>query len=189
MRNQLHRRALIVPAVLAFVWAGAVAARAHEASPPAPADERGASITPLAASDCNGGVQRQSLVRMEPVGFGLTEQQSFLTLPGSIVPFTVSAGTDQVVVTYSAEAALFGAPAGSSDFLQIQIWLDNAPMQPANDLVFASDVGQSSSIQVCKLVGPGTHHVWVTWKLIDQGSNNTLTGRLDDWAVHVQVSD
>jgi hypothetical protein len=31
--------------------------------------------------------------------------------------------------------------------------------------------------------------VWVNWRLIDQAANNTLTGRLDDWALNIQVSE
>jgi hypothetical protein len=178
---------MIVPGVLALVLTGAVAAQAHQPQPAAVGENQEASAL---LSDCNGGVQKQSLVRTQNVGQGLVENPTFAVVPGSIVPFTIAAGSfDQVVVTFSAEAALFGAPVASSDYLRLEIRLDGNLMQPADDLVFASDVGQASSIQVCQRVAPGPHHVWVNWRLIDQAANNTLTGRLDDWALNIQVSE
>lgn len=96
-----------------------------------------------------------------------------------------------MLVTFSAEAGLFGAPPTSdvpADFLQVRILLDGSPMMPADDLAFTTYVGESATTQVCRLVAGGNHIIAVQWQLIDQAANNTLRGVLDDWALNVRVT-
>ncbi|MFY1697035.1 MULTISPECIES: hypothetical protein [unclassified Solwaraspora] len=141
---------------------------------------------------CNGGTQIASMVRLNDSPVSTGETVNPVQVPGAVVPFVVPAGNSaQVLVTFDAEARLTGQPntfATPVDFLQVQILLDGAPMPPDNDLMFTTDVGQSTATQACKRVGQGNHVVTVVWQVIDQAAGSVLTGTLDDYQLTVQLS-
>jgi len=147
---------------------------------------------------CNGGAQEAALVRMNDLPTNLVENGVFAPLPGSNISFVTGAGdSDQILVTFSAEARLLGQPvnyAAPVDALQIRILLDGVPMSPLNDLTFTTDAGQSNATQACHRVTSGdvavVHTVRVEWLLVDQDGNmNVDIGTLDDWAVHVEINN
>jgi hypothetical protein len=122
----------------------------------------------------------------------------FAPLPGATVNFSVPAGgTDQAVVTFSAESRVQGQPltyAAPLDFLQVRILMDGVPMTPLNDLSFTSGAGESNATQACRRVSApagaaAAHIVTVEWMLVDQAGANVLTGVLDDWALHVEINN
>lgn len=182
------RTKILVPAVatvLALLAGGPSAAALLD-------DDLALSADGAGPADCNGGVQEQSLARLNDTPVTLAEG-GWAPVPGSFVTFVTPAmDSDHLLVTYSAEGRLQGqgvnvvAPA---DFVEVQVLLDGVPMPPVNDLSFTTDAGQADSTQVCKRVGPGNHTVRVTYRLVDQAGNNALTGTLDDQLLHVEISD
>jgi hypothetical protein len=177
--NTRTRRRLLIPALVALLFGAMVAAGpALATAPPAVTafsqvddedemlDEPGNGLT-----NCVGAGQEASLARMNDLPFNLVENGVFAPLPGAAINFVTPAGdTDQIMVTFSAEARLQGQPGGivaPVDFLQIQILLDGVPMTPLNDLAFTTDAGQSDATQSCKRVGEGPHTVRVVWLLVD----------------------
>jgi len=194
---------LLIP-VLA-VLASALFAGSTQAAPPL-----AARTTQLAADDdhavdapgngltiCNGGAQESNLVRMNDLPSNLVENGAFVALAGAAIAFTTPANdTDQIMVTFSAEARLLGQPltyAVPTDFVQVRVLLDGVPMMPANDLTFTTDTGQANSTEACKRVAAAavavTHTVTVEWMIVDQGANNALTGTIDDWTLHVEINN
>jgi hypothetical protein len=193
MRTRNRRwQLLLVPAVAALVLAsttaGPVQAADHDQALNAPGD---------GVTQCVGGIQEASVARMNDLPTTLDERPGFERLPGSQITFITPANDgDQVMVTFSAEARLVGQPLTYTppvDFLQVRIVLDGQPMPPLNDLAFTTDVGQSDATQACHRVLAQdqvvTHRVWVEWLLVDQGSDEVLTGTLDDWTLHVEIND
>jgi hypothetical protein len=197
------RRRLIIPALLALLCGVLLAGQAQATSPavatgPAgqPAveeedqaiDEDGNGLT-----DCPGGPQEMSLARMSDLPTSLVENAGFAQLPGAVMNFAVPQNdTDQIMVTFSAEARLqgqSGSVVAPVDFLQIQILLNGVPMNPLNDLSFTTDAGQADATQACHRIGAGQHTLRVVWLLVDQGANNVLTGTLDDWTLHLEIND
>lgn len=146
---------------------------------------------------CNGGVQEASFVRMNDLPTNLVENGAFAPLPGAAISFVTPANdSDQIKVTFSAEARLLGQPLTyvvPVDFLQVRILLDGVPMAPLNDLSFTTDVGQANATQACQRVPASAvataHTVRVEWLLVDQGMNHNLGGNLDDWLLDVEVGN
>lgn len=201
---RMRRRGwLVVPALLAGLalaapgWAApppdlAPRAAAVEEEPDEAIDEPGAGL-----QQCNGGAQEAALTRMNDLPTTLAENATFAPLPGAFVQFVTPANdTDQILVTFSAEARLQGQPVNYNapvDAMQIQVLLDGVPMSPLNDLTFTTDAGEANATQACEKVSSGdaavAHTVRVEWLLVDQdGNNNVLTGTLDDWLLHVEVN-
>jgi hypothetical protein len=190
--RRLTAAALAVPVVAALALAAASAGPVQATVDDQMLDEPGAGVT-----QCAGGVQEASIARMNDLPTSLDERPAFERLPGSQITFNTPANDgDQIMVTFSAEARLLGQPVTytpPADFLQIQIMLDGQPMPPLNDLAFTTDIGQSDATQACHRVQPqdavATHRVWVEWLLVDQDTDETLTGTLDDWTLHVEIND
>jgi hypothetical protein len=183
------RTRIIVPAVatmLALLAAGPSAAALVD-------DDRALDAAGSGVADCDGGVQEQSLARLNDLPIPLVENGGPAGVPGSFVTFaTPGNDTDQILVTYSAEGRLqgqSGSIVAPVDFLRVVVTLDGALLPPANDLAFSTDAGQGDSTQVCKRVGPGNHTVRVFYELVDQGAANVLTGTLDDQLLHVEIAD
>lgn len=191
---------LIVPALLAagvatMMVAGPAAATPLAATAQALFDDgdKGGNAAGAGLAACNGGVQESDQVRLNDTPTALVETAVFVPLAGATIPFVTPANdTDQILVTFHAEARLQGqninyiAP---MDFLQVRILLDGVPMAPLNDLTFTTGAGEADSTATCKRVGAGNHLVEVQSLLVDQQGNNVLTGDLDDWLLEVQISN
>jgi hypothetical protein len=176
---------LVTPLLVALVIAaGAIGSAQAVASAPAVDD----------ALTCNGGAQEQALTVSDDQATTMGEYAAgFTPLFGAEVPFNVPMGdTDQIIVTFSAEAILGGQTTPltvPTDSIQLQILLDGVPMFPLDDLNFTTDAGHANAIEACKRVPAGAHTVTVEWFLFDQGVNNVLTGTLDDWTLHVEINN
>lgn len=207
-----RRGLLVIPALLALaftaVLAGPVLAGPVQAAQP-PSLAAAAAVDdeePDEAIDepgngvlqCNGGAQEAALVRMNDLPTNLAENGVFVPLPGANISFVTPANdSDQILVTFSAEARLLGQPVNYNapvDALQIRVLLDGVPMNPLNDLTFTTDAGQSNATQACHRPAVDdaavAHIVRVEWLLVDQdANNNVLTGTLDDWLLHVEINN
>ena len=184
------RTRILIPAVataLALLAAGPSAAAVVDD------EDRAISAGGNGVADCDGGVQEESLARLNDLPVPLVENGAPVAVPGTLVTFTTPPmDSDQILVDYSAEGRLqgqTGSIVAPVDFLRVVITIDGVPVPPANDLAFSTDAGQGDSTQVCKRVGPGNHVVRAWYELVDQGAGNALTGTLDDQLLHVQVSD
>jgi hypothetical protein len=160
-------------------------------------NDKATSAPATGLTACNGGVQKSALVMMDDTPTTLAENAAFVTLPGATIVFNTPANdSDQVLVTFSAEARLLGQALTyvvPADFLQLQVLLDGVPMLPDNDLTFTTDTGHANATQTCKRMPAApvvvAHTVTVQWLIVDQGANNALTGTLDDWALHVEINN
>jgi hypothetical protein len=168
--------------------ATAAAAQAHEPSNSTTTHNDIAAVT-----DCDGRQQKASFVRTNDADVEIGETTFFTQVPNTLRTFPISDAEDQVRITFMAEAALFGAPfdnSGVVDALGIEIRLDGSPLPPAtSDLGFTTTVHHANATMACRRVGPGTHTVEVFWRVIDKGTDNILTGRLDDWSLDIQIND
>jgi len=193
---------LLIPVLL--VLAGTLVAGSAQAAPQlaakavlAPDDDHAVDEPGNGLTVCNGGAQESSLVRMNDLPANLVENGVFAPLTGAAIAFTTPANdTDQIMVTFSAEARLLGQPltyAVPADFVQVRVLLDGAQMMPANDLTFTTDTGQANATEACKRTAAAAvavvHTVTVEWMIVDQGANNLLTGTIDDWTLHVEINN
>lgn len=183
------RTRILIPSIataLALLAAGPSAAALVD-------DDRALDAGGNGVADCNGGVQEQSLSRLNDLPVPLVETGGPVGVPGTVVNFvTPGNDSDKILVTYSAEGRLqgqSGSIAAPVDFLRVVVTLDGVLMPPANDLAFSTDAGNGDSTQVCKRVGPGNHTVRVFSEIVDQGANDVLTANLDDQLLDVEISD
>lgn len=185
MGTRLGRTALLAAPLAAVVLAGTAWAQT-DTSPQRAQETR-------VLRNCDGGAQEFSLVRTEDAATTIGETAAAVAVPGAVRTFTTPAGDfDQVRVLFTAETGLFGAPfdnSGGVDAVAVEIRLDGVALPGAGDLAFASDPFNASATEVCRRVGPGTHTVAVFWQVIDTGTNNALTGRIDDWSLDVQINN
>lgn len=195
MRTRTRRR-LVVPALLALLFGALLVgpAQATVSGPAAvPVEEEDQAFDEPGdgATNCLGGQQKRSLARLNDLPENLAEQAAFTVLPNSQVNF-VTNDTDQIMVTFSAEAQLQGQPnviVAPVDFLQVRLVLDGVPMPPHNDLMFNTDGGGAHAIEACQRVAEGQHALWVEWLLVDQAAANVLTATLDDSTLHIEIND
>jgi len=160
-------------------------------------DDLAVNAANVGVTFCNGGVQESALVTMSDVPTNLVENAAFAPLPGASIVFVTPVNdSDQILVTFSAEARLMGQPVTylvPTDFLQVRILLDGVPMMPDNDLTFTTDTGHANATETCKrLPAVGmvvAHTVTVQWLLVDQAAASVLTGTLDDWTLHVEINN
>jgi hypothetical protein len=191
MRTHVRRTFLIVPLLLAGVLAAAapaaIAAPAAPPAPTAPLDDPGDHVVA-----CDGGAQNRALVRLNDTPTPLVENATFAALPGATIPFAVPNNqTRQVIAIFTAESVLNGQPLTyvvPADALRIRILLDGAPMPPADNVIFTTDVGESNAAQACKRVPAGNHVVTVEWWLEDINMNSVLTGTLNKWVLHLEIN-
>lgn len=190
MSPQIRRR-LLTSLLGVLVLGVAVAGQAQAAPTGGSAAAPDVGINDVVA--CNGGPQEAALTSMNNAPFTIGENGAFVPLPGAVVQFQVPPGdSDQVLVTFSAEAILGGqtAPlAVPTDRMELVILVDGTPLFPLDDLTFTTDAGHANAIEGCRRVGPGNHVVTVAWLLVDVGMNNALTGTIDDSMLHVEVND
>jgi hypothetical protein len=186
MRTPRTRKFLIVP-LLALGALVAAATPAALAAPAAPVDDPAEHVVA-----CDGGAQRRALVRLNDTPSPLVENPTFTQLPGAVVPFVIPPGqTAQVIAIFTAESVLDGQPLSyvvPADALRIRILLDGAPMPPADNVIFTTDVGESNAAQACKRVPDGNHTVVVEWWLEDINMNSVLTGTLNKWVLHLEIN-
>ncbi len=157
---------------------------------------RGESVAARAAEGttrCNGGRNLGMQTRINSTPFTFSEQAvdaADQQVPGMLVQFKgPKKGTDAFLVTFSGETQLNGAST-NADWMGIETHLDGTPIQPYTAVgdVYAftsTDLWQSNSAQFCVRVGKGKHQLRVFANLHDGGSNDTLSGWLDDYTMSV----
>jgi hypothetical protein len=182
MKRPGRRTLLLVPVLMAVAF-GAVTAVQPAAA---------AALDPQDVHHCNGGAQRRALVDTKDAPTTIGENAMFVQVTDASIQFAGPAnGTDQVIVIFTAEAALQGQPnvfGAVVDSLQVRILLDGVVLPPG-EVVFTTDAGESDAVQACKLVGPGNHVVTVEWWLSDTGANNALTGTLSSFELHLEQNE
>jgi hypothetical protein len=183
-----------VPAVLALILGGAAAAttQSNLFAPMKSVDTAG-DVAINAVQNCDGGVQEASLVRTDNAPVTIGENLEYTSIPDTLRTFTTPAGdTDQVRVGFTAEASLFGAlfdNAAPADVLGVEIRLDGAALPAPGDLAFTTGIFQANATLVCQRVSQGVHTVEVYWRVIDQGTDQNLSGRIDDWSLDIQINN
>lgn len=144
-----------------------------------------------ALQNCDGGVQKQSLVTTQDVATTIEELSVARPLPGAEREFTTSE-EEQVRVLFTAEAILNGAPFDTelaADSLSIEIRLDGLVLPGVGSLAFNGGPFGTNATLVCARVPAGEHIVQVFWQVFDTSADNVLTGRLDDWAMDIQINN
>jgi hypothetical protein len=198
MRNPRKRSLLIIPALMALALGTAVLGQLPAAARTAAAvddPDKAYAAVEAGPSNCFGGAQKASLVRQndQPVSIG-ENGAAFTPLPWAQLPFAGPAAgdTDQVAVTFAAEARLTGQlfAAVPADFVQVRILLDGVPMAPLNDLMFTTGIGAANATLACKRVphDDNGHIVRVDWRLVDQ-NGGALNGIVDDASLKVEISE
>lgn len=142
---------------------------------------------------CNGGAQKQTqtTINNAPTTFN---EGSVVTLPSTLTVRGPARGLDTLNLTFSAETQLRGSAANDHfDWIQLEVRVDGTPVQPfdgGSPLGFSGskDYG-SHAAQFCTRIGPGRHRVTVVSRLVDNGTNDTLTGWLDDMTLNAVRSE
>jgi len=199
MKSAGRRPLLLVP-TLAFVLLGAVAAGAGPGWADGPDRSVQQRVTALddeippevGVTNCVGGAQEASLVRMNDTPTTIGETGVFVALTDAHVPVTVPANdADQLLVRFTGDVTLTGQlplvlPA---DRVELQVLLDGVPMLPLNDLTFTTVIGEANGTQACRRVGPGAHQVEVQWRIVDEFMFDALNATMDNWLLSVEVND
>lgn len=111
------------------------------------------------------------------------EDPNFVPVPGMIRKFQVGCAGATLGVTFSAETQLRG-DAGDFDWIEVEVRLDGAPMQPhdsGSPTAYSGNENYSmNSGTFVQRVGPGEHTVQAFWRLVDNQENNNLSGWIDD---------
>lgn len=144
-----------------------------------------------ALRDCDGGAQKLSFVNTQTTATEVGERAVAVPLPGAGQEFSTS-DVDQVRITFAAEAVLIGAPFDTDppiDAIGVEIRLDGTTLPAVGDLAFNTGSMGANATLVCARVPAGQHTVQVFWQVFDTGTDNVLTGRLDDWALDVQINE
>ena len=156
----------------------------------------GESIAARAAENtirCNGGRNKglQTRINSTPFIFGeLAANGADQQVPGMTVNFRgPRKGTDAFLVTFSAESLLSGQST-LGDWMGVETHLDGVPIEPYTAVgdVYAftgANTYESNAAQFCVRVGRGKHQLKVYTNLQDGGSNDSLSGWLDDATMSV----
>ena len=145
-------------------------------------------------SNCDGGIQEQSLARLNDTPTSIAETGVFVPLTGSGVPVAVPNGdNDQFVVRFTGEAVLAGQPVPvlvPADRVELQLVVISGgvatPIPPLNDPTFTTGVGESDALQACTRLGPGNYTIAVRWRAVDVAAANNLVATMDDWLLSVE---
>jgi len=148
-------------------------------------------------SNCDGGVQEQSLARLNDTPTGIGENGVFVPLNGSGIPVSVPNGdTDQFVVRFTGEAVLDGqaVPATTpADRIELQLVVISGGvatvLPPLNDPTFTTEFGESDALQACKRLGPGNYTIAARWRIVDEPGANNLAATMDDWLLSVEQNN
>jgi hypothetical protein len=190
---------LVVPALAALALGTAATGRVAAAAPagamPAGAVPAGAAVSPEDLHLCQGKAQISATVLTRSAAETIGENVPFVPITDASVLVNgpaAAAATDQLIVTFTGEAALDGQPNvlnPAVDSLQVRLLVNGVPLPPGA-VAFTTDAGQSDAVQGCTLVtGPGPHVVTAQWRLFDFANNNALTGTLNSWELHVEQND
>jgi hypothetical protein len=189
------RRLLVIPALATLVLGALAVGHANAAVGPARTVVNQAVMDPEDLHHCEGKAQLRASVLTKSAATTIGENAGFVPLTDASVAITgpaAAASTDQLIVTFTGEAALDGQPNVINpvvDSMQVRILVNGAPLPPGA-VAFTTDAGQSDALQACAIVtGPGPHLVTVEWRLFDFAANNALTGTLRSWELHVEQND
>ncbi|HET7734766.1 MAG TPA: hypothetical protein VFK52_02220 [Nocardioidaceae bacterium] len=182
---------------LAVSTAGLALAASGQGGGQAPAGGAHATARAVTPIVCDGGVQKRVLNRIVSSPFTFSEASGTPLAPGAAV--TVSGpgrGLDTLSIEFSAETQLGGSTAGDNlyDWMGLEVLVDGVPIQPftaSGDVlaITGSNAYNSNAAQFCTKIKPGRHRVQVRTNLHDGNVDDALTGWLDDYTLHVEVSD
>jgi hypothetical protein len=152
------------------------------------------SVTPIV---CDGGVQKRVLNRIVSSPFTFSEASGTPLVPGAgAIVSGPAAGTDTLSIEFSAETQMGGSTAGDNlyDWMGLEVLVDGVPIQPFTAVgdvlaITGSNAYNSNAAQFCTKIKPGRHRVQVRTNLHDGNVDDALTGWLDDYTLHVEVSD
>jgi hypothetical protein len=195
------RKPILIGSIAVALAAGTGAVATASSAPPSPQQGGKAAVAKAAAPtlvaaaarpvQCNGGAQKA-------VRSTLTNQYTTfpegpgIALAGPVVVGPAK-GADTINVTFSAESQLRGTT-DDYDWIELQVLLDGRPMQPVGPAdspmaLTGSTKYAMTTAQFCGRIGPGRHSLRATARIVDNGTNNTLTGWVDDWVLKAEISE
>lgn len=158
-----------------------------------PSGVRAKTLTPEGAHKCDGGKTLQTWNRIvsSPYTFG---EGPAVDVPGAALTFKgPKYGKDTISIAFSGETNLYGSTDSDErwDWMGVEVYVDGVPIQPytaAGDVyAFAGPGGYDShAAQFCTKVGPGEHKIRVKLNLKDQLNDDSLSGWIDDYTLHVE---
>lgn len=183
-------------ATFALSGAGIAVAAGGAPSPQEGGDAPTASARTLpGVTTCNGGKQKRTWTKANRTPYTFGEGADVL-FPGMKIQLSGPAkGKDTLNLVFSAESQLRGGSDGDKfDWMELEVLLDGSPVQPygsPGDL-FAftgSPYYAATAAQFCTRIGKGKHTVEVRSRLVDNGTNDTLTGWVDETVLNAVVSE
>jgi hypothetical protein len=146
---------------------------------------------------CDGGAQKRVYNRIKSSPFTFGETPASQNVPFAAVSVVGPlVGTDTLSIEFSAETQMGGSTAGENllDWMGLEVYVDGVPIQPftaSGDVlaITGSNSYNSNAAQFCTKIKRGKHLIQVRTNLHDGGTNDTLTGWLDDYTLHVEQSD
>jgi hypothetical protein len=191
MQLRPNRTWWLVPAAAAMLGAALTgpAGAAAEDDPQVPHEQ--------GLANCTGGIQEQSLARLDDTPASIGETGVFVPLVGSGVPVTVPNGdNDQFVIRFTGEAVLTGQPVPvlvPADRVELQLVVISGgvstPLPPLNDPTFTTGVGESDALQACTRLGPGNYTIGARWRAVDVAGAGNLVATMDDWLLSVEQNN
>ncbi len=145
---------------------------------------------------CDGGVQKRVYNRIVSSPFTFDEASGRPLVPGAALRVVgPRKGKDTLSIAFSAEAQLGGSSVGDNlfDWMGLEVMVDGVPIRPYSagaDVLALTGSGSynSNAVQFCTKIRPGRHMIRVRTNLVDGGTDDTLTGWLDDYTLHVEQS-
>lgn len=182
---------------LAVSTAGLALAASGQGGAQAPAGGAHATARSATPIVCDGGKQKRVLNRIVSSPFTFDEASGTPLVPGAAVVVAGPArGLDTLSIEFSAETQLGGSTTGDNlyDWMGLEVLVDGVPIQPftaSGDVlaITGSNAYNSNAAQFCTKIKPGRHKVQVRTNLHDGNVDDALTGWLDDYTLHVEVSD
>jgi hypothetical protein len=158
------------------------------------ASARSAVTAPVVFA-CDGGAQKQVKNRIVSSPFTFAENPGVdIAIPGAAVAIAGPAsGTDTLVVTFSAETQLTGSTT-NQDWMGLEVQVDGVPIRPFTAVgdvmaLSGSPTWNEHSATFCTKIRPGNHSVRAFTNLVDNDTNDTLGGWIDDYTLSVEKSD
>jgi hypothetical protein len=193
--RSLGRKPVAAIGATVLVVGAAGLATATGSDPQAP-PTRGASPSSVEVVKCDGGAQKRVYNRIvsSPFTFG---EGAAVAVPGAAVAVPGPAkGTDTLTITFSGEANLTGYTDTDErlNWLGLEVLVDGVPIQPytavGDVMAFHGPGGYDmNSATFCTKIRKGPHSVRVRTNLFDGGTNDALTGWLDDYTLSVEQSE
>jgi hypothetical protein len=196
----MYKKILVSGAAAAFALSGAsiaMAAGSHtEGGQTAAGHVSARAVTPTLTA-CDGGVQKRvyNRIKSSPFTFGELPAKQFVPF-AAVAVVGPNVGLDTLSIEFSAETQLRGSSPGDNmvDWMGLEVLVDGVPIQPftaAGDVlaITGSNTYNSNAAQFCTKIAKGRHVIQVRTNLHDGNNNNTLTGWLDDYTLHVEQSE